>query len=173
MGAGVSAQVEARFPGLVRALVLEDPPWRSVHPPIKEQEESPLSNPWIEFLMKASSMSLDEIMAKCKTDNPTWNEIEWFPWAVSKQQFDPVFFQVPNGPHAEWTEIVSAITCPTLLLTSEPEKGTIVTAERAELATSLNSLVQVYNIRGAGHNIRRENFPEFMKAVKDFLEDIG
>lgn len=173
MGAGTSAQVEARFPGLVRALVLEDPGWRPVEPRPKEQiEEPPKSNPWIEFLLNAANMNLEDIVAKCKTDSPTWAEIEWIPWAESKQQFDPAIFQAQNGPHADWTEDVKAITCPTLLLTSEPEKGAIVTPESAQLASSLNSLVQVVNIRGAGHNIRRENFPAFMEAIKGFLENI-
>jgi N-formylmaleamate deformylase len=172
MGASVSAQVDARFPGLVRALVLEDPGWLSDQPKSTKQEEPQPFNPWIDFLMKAADMSLDEVVAKCKADSPTWAEIEWLPWAVSKQQFDPAFLQAQNGPHAEWTEVVQAITCPTLLLTSNPDKGGIVTAESAELAASLNSLMKVVNIPGAGHNIRRENFPAFMEAVRDFLDDI-
>jgi pimeloyl-ACP methyl ester carboxylesterase len=72
----------------------------------------------------------------------------------------------------EWPEIVSAIRCPTLLITSEPERGGIVTEEVAKKAAILNPNLRVAKIGGAGHNIRRENYGNYMWVVKSFLKQV-
>jgi hypothetical protein len=39
-------------------------------------------------------------------------------------------------PTPEWRELLPRVTCPVLLVTSDPERGAIVTPEVAELAQS-------------------------------------
>ena len=60
------------------------------------------------------------------------------------------------------------ICVPTLLITADPQKGALVTPAAAQAAQALNPLIQVAQIPGAGHNIRRENFKAYMEAVKGF-----
>jgi len=45
----------------------------------------------------------------------------------------------------------------------------IVTPETAEEAARLNPRLAVVRLRGAGHNIRREQFDGFVTAVREFL----
>lgn len=171
MGAGVSAQAAARFPSLARALILEDPGWWAPKLP-EAKEDEPRANPFHDWLMSLESWSVEQCMEKCRADSPTWAEVELRPWAESKKQFDPHFTQAAHFQGMEWPEIVSAIRCPILLITSEPEKGGIVTMEVAKKAASLNRGLRVAQVNGAGHNIRRENYPNYMWVVKSFLKEV-
>lgn len=71
---------------------------------------------------------------------------------------------------APWREFVAALTVPTLLLTADPVRGAIVTPAIAEEAASLTRVLHVAAIPGAGHNIRRENYPAYMAVVRAFLD---
>jgi N-formylmaleamate deformylase len=174
MGAGTSAHLEARFPGLVRALVLEDPGWRD-QPPHKEPEPEkpgqPRPNP-MDMILRLEKLSVEELIANCRTDNPAWQEAELRPWAESKKQFDYNFLQGPRGnPFANWQEVVKAIRCPTLLITANPAKGALVTPEAAQWIRATKSNIKVVRIPHAGHNIRRENYQKYIKAVRTFLKE--
>ena len=174
MGAGTSAHVEARFPGLVRALILEDPGWRDQpahREPALEKEEQSRRNP-MEWILKLEKMSVDELVAMCRKDNPTWQEAELRPWAESKKQFDYNFLQGPRGnPFANWQEVVKEIHCPTLLITANPAKGGLVTPEAAQWIRATKSNIKVVRIPRTGHNIRRENYEKYIKAVRAFLKE--
>jgi N-formylmaleamate deformylase len=171
MGASTSSSMAARYPTLPRALILEDPAWfNEPSEPQEKKQPSAQPDPWIEFLKVASTMSLDEIMAKCRKDSPTWQEIEVPAWAESKQQFDINFVSARMGAHRpDWKGVVRSITVPTLLLTAETTKGAIVSPQITEQAQKINPLIQVAAIPGAGHNIRRESFDAYMEAVRSFL----
>jgi pimeloyl-ACP methyl ester carboxylesterase len=171
MGASTSASMAARYPTLPRALILEDPAWFDEPSEPQEKQQSPTQpDPWIEFLKAASSMPMDDILAKCRKDSPTWDEIELPAWAESKQQFDLNFLSARQGTRRPgWKDIARAITVPTLLLTADVSKGAIVSPATAQEAREFNPLIQVAAIPGAGHNIRREAFEAFMEAVRSFL----
>lgn len=168
MGASSASQMEARFPGLARALILEDPPWRQPEPISQEKEQQPRKNPFQEWLLSISGKTVTEVIAKGRADSPTWDEIEWPAWGESKLQLDRNIFQT-EGIWSDWQEAVKAIRCPALLITADPGKGAIVTAEVARLAARLSSHIQVAHVPGAGHNIRRENYPAFLEIVREFL----
>jgi pimeloyl-ACP methyl ester carboxylesterase len=72
MGAGMAAGLAARFPELVRALVLEDPPWFPIpadtpQPGRYFTEDSPMGA----WLRGMQAVSLDEAMAHNHTEHPT------------------------------------------------------------------------------------------------------
>jgi pimeloyl-ACP methyl ester carboxylesterase len=174
MGAGTSAQVEARFPGLVRALVLEDPGWRDQPPPKAPEPEKagqPRPNP-MDWILRLEKLSVDELIASCRKDNPAWQEAELRPWAESKKQFDYNFLQRPRGnPFENWQEVVKAIHCPTLLITANPTKGALVTPEAVQWIRTIKNNIKVVRVPRAGHNIRRENYPKYLHAVRAFLKE--
>ena len=175
MGAATASTLEARFPGLVKALVLEDPPWREwAPPPVPENDKvaqkTPPPNPWWDWLSKLPGTPVEEIIARGKAENPNWPEIEWQPWAESKLQLDTNIFKA-QGARLAWLEVVKAIQVPTLLLTGDPSKGAIVSPEIAGEVAALSAAIRVVNIPGVGHSIRRENYPRFIQAVTAFLED--
>lgn len=70
-----------------------------------------------------------------------------------------------------WRELLPKVKCPVLLITSDPERGGIVTPEIAEEAKRLLPSIKVVRIQGAGHNIRREQFDAYLKAVRAFLAE--
>jgi len=174
MGANTSAQVGARFSGLVRALVLEDPPWREPEPPKapeSEKEGQPRPNP-MDWILRLEKQSIKELIAGCRKDNPSWQEAELRPWAESKKQFDYNFLQrLAGNPFMNWQKDFQAIRCPTLLITANPAKGSIVPPKTAQMVHSMNNQIKVVRIPHAGHNIRRENYPQYIKAVRAFLKE--
>jgi pimeloyl-ACP methyl ester carboxylesterase len=168
MGAGTAAEMEARFPGLASALILEDPPWRAL--PVEEKPPAAPANTWMDWLNTYHNRSLEEVIEHGRQLNPNWDAAEFPAWAASKQQFDPNFVTARSRIlRPDFVDLVRAITIPALLITADPEKGAIVTPEVAEQVVDANPLIQVAHIHGAGHNIRREAFTEFMDAVRGFL----
>lgn len=171
MGASVTSQVAAAFPELVGALILEDPGWRAPAPLEEEKPEPPKTDPWIELLKKAASYPTEAIVAKCRADNPLWQEAELVPWAQSKQRFDAHIFETNHHGRMEYLDVVKMIQCPTLLITADPLKGAIVTPEMAKEVSALNPCVRVAYVPGVGHSIRREDYAGFMSAVGAFLKE--
>jgi pimeloyl-ACP methyl ester carboxylesterase len=171
MGGSVTAVTAMLYPDLVRALVLEDPGWHNP-PPKEEKPAQPQPNPFMDWLLSLEGKSLDELVAKCRADEPKWAEVELLPWAEAKQQLDKTIFQTNRKPAHDWHTVVPAIHCPTLLITAEVEKGAIITAEMAAEAQALNPRVQVVKIAGAGHSIRRDNYADYMSALRKFLKGV-
>lgn len=92
------------------------------------------------------------------------------PWAEAKDQFNLDVFRYATPPFY-WREDIQRITCPILLITSDPEKGAIITPEVAQEASHLWKNGQVIHIAGAGHNIRREQFEHYKEAITTFLKE--
>ncbi len=176
MGGSTSGDFGARFPELTRALILEDPAWflpkEPVEPAPKEPAQ-PQESEWDRFMKIAHSLPIEEIEARARKNDPQWPEVEFYPWALSKQQFDPNFLAARAGRRRpDWRESAAKLTCPVLLITAEVERGAIVSPEAAQLAMQLNSRVQVAKIANAGHSIRRDNFADYIAAVRKFLKSL-
>ncbi len=171
MGGSTAAVLGAHHPDLTRALILEDPAWIDRRP----EQASPAreDNPWLKSLELAASLPVEKVMAKCRADNPHWADVELRPWAESKQQLDlNVFGMRDSQMELDWKVIASHISVPTLLITGDVDKGSIVSAENALKACEMNPMIRVAHIAGVGHNIRREDYPAYMAAVTGFLKTI-
>lgn len=117
-------------------------------------------------------MSLKDIKAECRKTNPTWPEDEVETWAASRKLWDNALFDNMPLSDVPYEVIVTKIQCPTLLIIAE--KG-IVSRETAEKAAKLWKSKAPFKwvyIKGAGHSIRRENYPEYKKAVDEFLSEL-
>jgi N-formylmaleamate deformylase len=169
MGAGTTANVAVQQPELPKAIILEDPGWLKEGP---DSEDPKQREGFIKALLGYRQLTQDELIAECRKNNPRWSESEIVPWAKAKQQFDPdLFSKLFLRPSYE--ELVPRIKCPTLLITSD---GGVVSEEVARHASRLwtsKELFRWVKIKGAGHNIRREQFGAFMEAVSSFLREIG
>ncbi|MGQ0600291.1 MAG: alpha/beta fold hydrolase, partial [Anaerolineales bacterium] len=75
---------------------------------------------------------------------------------------------------APWHELASAFRCPWLLLIGEQGGGRdgIVSRARAEEAVRLSAHGQWAQIPNAGHNVRYDQFEEYIGVVKEFLENL-
>ena len=159
----------ATYPDLVGCAVLEDPPWREQTPTPEAQQG--IFEEWRDRMLEHKAMTREGIIATGHADNPKWAEIEFGPWSEAKLQVSLNVLQAVKMPPKPWREIVGKITCPTLLVTGDPALGAIVTPEVVAQVTA-QSKIQVAHIPDAGHNIRRENFNEFLNAVTAFLKQV-
>lgn len=169
MGAGTTVNVAVDYPDLPKAIILEDPGWDD--PKMSEGDAKERRNGMTRMFQKYTRSTIDELIARCRKDNPTWSEEEIRPWAESKKQFDPNLFSAIRRD-TTYEELVPGIKCPALLITSD---GGIVTDEVAENALKLSKAAQPLRwvkIEGAGHNIRREQFKTFTDTVIQFLDSL-
>lgn len=169
MGAATTAVTAANYPDLVSSAILEDPPWNEGM--FDPEEREAMAEELRASIIKSKAQTREEIIAFCRENNPTWAEVELGLWADSQLQLSLKIFNFLTSQFIHWSEIVPKITCPTLLITADPEAGAIVTPEVAQEVAAMNANVKVAHISGAGHSIQREQFEQYMQAVTEFLAE--
>ena len=167
MGAGTATALAATYPELVGRVVLEDPPWRASAAVVADRAAG--MQEWKNQLAEQQKLPQEEIIAFGRARSPKWDESEFGPWSLAKKAVSLNVFTYRLDTAADWRDSVAKISCPVLLVTGDPERGGIVTSETASEAAAANAKVQVANISDAGHNIRRDNFADFMERVQGFL----
>jgi pimeloyl-ACP methyl ester carboxylesterase len=169
MGAATALALAGTSPGLLRAILLEDPPawWMEATAPRPGGRRARFGDWIIEIKRKTR----EEMIAHAHAESPTWSEDELGPWADSKLRLS--FNVLGRGKSApmDWPATIRRITCPTLLITADTDKGAIVPAEAATAFGTLVPQAKVVHIAGAGHSIRREQFARYMEIVKAFLAE--
>jgi len=169
MGAATAAALAAAYPDLVSALVLSDPPWWAEEPATLTAEQYAARARQVEEMR---ALSTEELRGLARKEHPDWPEIELGPWADSKQQHSPYHMSPPRWPRPSFRTLVPQIQCPVLLITADPDKGSLVTPDVAAEAAGLWKEGRVVRIPGAGHNIRREQFGPYMGTVWAFLSEM-
>ncbi len=165
IGASATAALAFAQPGLAARVILEDPPFL---PELASAEAEQRRAAFRRQIVELQTLSDAEITAFGRKTSPLWHADEFPAWTQSKRQVDPEAMPLRFPP---WREAIAAIAAPTLLLCGEAEQGGLVTPQLAAEATRLNPRIQAVQIKGAGHNIRRENFDDFLAAVRAFLND--
>ncbi|MFT3894052.1 MAG: alpha/beta hydrolase [Anaerolineales bacterium] len=172
MGAMIAFQVGIQYPNLVKALVLEDPPWLIS----SEEKDNRPEETMMEWARKLPSQSIEELETINRQDHPTWTEEMIHLMSESKKQFDPTFVNMLlrslHRNRVEWVSTIEAICFPLLLITGNPELGGIVTGEVAARIHKLHPTIQIKNFPDTGHLIRFDKFDEFMSVLTTFLEDL-
>lgn len=177
MGASNAAVVAAQRPDLVRALVLEDPAWRETQDESDEHHKIEVEL-WKTYIQSQKDLSHEDRLEQAQFEQPLWTTDDLGPWMTAQDQFDMAVFehiadslQVP-WRQTPWREVVARITCPSLIITGENQRGAIVTPSLASELQQINPRCQVVHIEGTGHNIRRDRFAHFMNAVTPFLKEL-
>lgn len=164
VGASAVASLANQYPKLTSKVILEDPPFG----PLKtESEKATQVEAFQAQVRNLSAMSFDEVLAQGRKINSVWHVEELIPWAKSKHQVDEKV--VEHLQFAPWQQLIDQIESPTLLIYGERTLGGIVTPEVAEEAQLINKQIKPVQIKGAGHNIHREKFDNFISAAMDFL----
>jgi predicted dehydrogenase/pimeloyl-ACP methyl ester carboxylesterase len=169
MGGASTAMAAANFGELFSCAILEDPPWFGEDSPWNRMPRQSLEERRAAIEAR-KHQSINEIIAEGRKQTPTWDEVEWQVWAESKQQLSPNAVGRYGGRRPSWREVAPKIAIPTLLVIGDPDMHSIVTLKTAQKAAEMNPLIEVVQLKGAGHNIRREQFEPFIKAVKGFLK---
>jgi N-formylmaleamate deformylase len=163
MGASAAAGFANRYPGQARKVILEDPPFRPEPGPAAALD---FRATFRQQIAQLQALSDAEITAFGQKTAPLWHADEFPAWTLSKRQVDP---DAAPDQFPPWRPLIDRITVPTLLIYGEAHLGGMVSAETAGEAMRINPLITAVQIEGAGHNIRRENFAGYLKAVRAFL----
>lgn len=171
MGAATALALAGNHPELPGAILLEDPPawWTSWYETLEAGERVAGMR---EQAMARKAMSREALIAEQRERQPGWSNAELDPWADAKQAVSlnvMSVFERGNPKSVDWAKVLPRITCPTLLIVSDPERGGIVTPESAALLKELVPQTEVVHIAGAGHNIRRDQFDRYVEVVREFL----
>ncbi len=171
MGAVTALVTAARYPDVPRAVVLEDPPAAWVQAPDADARQR--AEGIRDWILQLKSKSRAQILAEGRAQNPRWSEAELAPWADSKVQVSAEAMQklFATSPWAgiDWDDLLPRITCPVLVITSDPALGAVLTPDGVGALRARVPPLQVAHIAGAGHNIRREQFGQYMDVVTAFL----
>ncbi|MHB8133828.1 MAG: alpha/beta fold hydrolase [Anaerolineaceae bacterium] len=170
LGANVAIEFARQNPGLVRGIILEDPPWRMDE--IPEPKRLTLFQDYQVWLQDLKNKPLEELIEICKQRNPTWTENENMQWAKGKQLTSPRIAQYFLQPAWDWQRFVPSIRVPGLLVTSETSLGGIVTPEVSETVAKLWKKCKIEYLPGAGHFIHREQYFKFRDVTKQFLRHV-
>jgi len=154
MGAGVAAAVLAIRPDLVRAAVLEDPPWFTT----ADGGARPPATEGLQQSVQPFRDDLEAALARGRSDLALWPGTELRPWAVSKAQLDPSLTDREQiARQAPWIEVAAALTRPTLLVTGGRDDEVLVSARSRQRLADLGSPhLAVEVVPGAGHTVRRD-----------------
>lgn len=98
----------------------------------------------------------------------TWSEAEYATWADAKLRLNPHGLDLLNTG-IDWPLVLPRITCPALLMIADPDRGAMISEQRAAEMRSLIPHLQVAHIAGAGHSIHREQPSRFIEVVRAFL----
>ena len=186
-GALTAAQLAASFPVLVRAIILEDPPWgeSSWQPPATTEGNEPWPgftawyNAWIAWHKALRIQMPEERVASSRQFLPPgaldWPEEELFPFLEAQAQFNlDVLKYVPFVPtRTPWQETVQQIACPILLLSGNPQRGAMVTPQEAQKIVATWRKGQHVSFTEAGHmmhhELKGEQFDELIQVVRAFM----
>jgi pimeloyl-ACP methyl ester carboxylesterase len=167
MGAGVAGVVLATRPDLVRAAVLEDPPWFTM----PDGGDRPPAAETLQQSVQPFRDDLEGALARGRSDLASCPEIELRPWAESKAQLDPSLTDREQiVRQAPWTEVAAAIARPTLVVTGGREEAVLVSARsRQRLADLGNRYIEVEVVPGAGHTVRRDCADAYHQIVDPWV----
>ncbi len=170
MGAATALHMAALFPDLPGAIILEDPPafWMKTETP----QEDDFRVGFITWITELKRKTRDELLAECHSQNPDWSESEVIPWVDSKHRFSTkitTLVQHRLDSTDSDAAILHQITCPVLLITADPSRGSILGRAEVERLREIIPQLQHAYIPNSGHNIRRDQFNIYIKILKDFL----
>lgn len=170
MGGVVAGVLADTYPDLIGRLILEDPAWYPRDEDITQEEIIEEAHQSAIAITKRKTKSIEEIKAQARQDHPLWDSEEFPPFAQAKLQVSPNVTEYSVLDPKPWWEIVPNLKCPVLLLTGEAGRVAI-SPEIEQEVRELNPDIQVTRLAGAGHNIRREQFEEYVQQVRAFLRE--
>jgi pimeloyl-ACP methyl ester carboxylesterase len=209
MGGATAVATAAAFPDLVRALILEDPPWGGPPDSATPAEHAARSADWQRSILRRKAQAISEIVTFGRRRLPDWDERDVAVWAEAKQQTSPNIVNGINGRGIRWQDVVRQVRCPVWVIYgdraagsgsqarstadalgpasgraresalpgcgtagSRGPAGAILSPETVQEAQSLCPGVKAVHVPGAGHEIRRGHYPQFMAALRACLHDI-
>jgi len=162
MGGGIVAQIAAEYPGLPRAVILEDPAFFP-----QPENFSDVMRVFRAFLLSFQRRTKEQLLERVATENPNWPDGERDSWAESKLQVTPRIVEtIRDLPNV--AELLPRIQAPILLLKADAPAEE--RQQHIEAASGIRS-GKLIHIDGAGHSIHRDKPAETLAAVREFLAE--
>jgi N-formylmaleamate deformylase len=170
MGAMITYQLGARYPDLVKAVILEDPPWWLP----KQEENETASRSMLAWAKDLEFQPIEEIEAINKKEHPNWSHEMIHIMSESKKQFESssadTFIDIFKNNRQEWLSTISNLRKPTFLITGDPDMGGIVSNEVISAVRELNPKILIRTIPGVGHLIHFDKQKDFIDKLQEFLK---
>src|SRR6266542_2059930 len=161
MGAATTLRLIADHPDIARCAILEDPGFRAATP--SQTDQTARRERARQQRQARRALGREGLLAQIRQQRPEWGEDEYGPWVDAQLQVSEQFTTATRpADRPDWRELLPRITCPTLLITADPDRGAIATPEIAAGAKRLLPSLQIVRIDSAGHSVRRENFPAYL-----------
>ncbi|MCG3141884.1 MAG: 2-succinyl-6-hydroxy-2,4-cyclohexadiene-1-carboxylate synthase [Anaerolineae bacterium] len=172
-GGRIGMTLAAQYPQSVSKLILEDPPLQDPPadwaPDVLDRERWK----WFEWLRNLKKYSYAELVAYCRAESPRWSAAECDAWANGKLQASPRLWET-NGAAlgGAWRATMRQISCPTLLVYGDTERGGLIDAAMAREAVGLLKQGEAAYVQDAGHSIHRDECAAFNADVNAFLQAV-
>ncbi len=164
MGANTIVDYATAHADEVSLVILEDVLWF-------DSNSSYIRKPKAYTIADLQQGTLEDAIKLSKEVHPRHKDSVHQYWASSKLKFDLTWDDRSiQAKKYDWKKNSPKITCPTLLLSAEVEKGGLMTPKVGAEALSFLPNAQWAYIPHAGHTIRYEQFDITMAVVKNFLK---
>lgn len=174
MGGEVAGRLAADFPEIVRGVILVDPPARVFAMP-KDAEASPWMQQWLASMQALKTQSHAERMVSGTRMLPPsasgWTEEDFVPFIDAQAQInlDVLAYASTMDYGLVTSGRIARIECPILVLTGDPQRGSVLDAEAREAFETAWRDGEWVQIDGAGHFVQVDAFPTFIAAIQRFL----
>ena len=171
MGANTVLSLLTNHPDVAQAAILEDPIFFLQSPEATQH--------WIDTALASlraeanslAKLGLDGTLERFRLANPHWSNAELENAATAKLQVRDVFFTTFQD-RFDWQALLGQVRCPILLVTGDPDRGALVTAEAGDVAKRCCPTLDVANIPDASHNINSDQVDHFLREVRGFLSRV-
>ena len=168
MGGAMAGLFAATYPEYVKGVVLEDPGFTGKRTKFFRGLSAFFFSMFVRHRETPDSVEHSE--KRAKRLNRKWADRDNIVWAKAQREF---FLHYPaedlkvlfTGASAK--EILPKITVPILLVTAQ---SGIVTRIQAKQWQKLAPRLEWVHVLKSGHNIRREQFDTYIKAIQQFLK---
>jgi pimeloyl-ACP methyl ester carboxylesterase len=164
MGGLVAAVVASHHPAIIRGLILADPTFIS-----SKQQREVRDSDVADQHRKVLNWSLPEVVQDIQTRHPhrSLSTVELI--ARARLETSMSAFEVLTPPYPEYSQLVSSIGVPGLLVIGDA--GVVSPGLASELQLA-NPKLQVVQIKNAGHGVFYDQPEQFSAIVKSFLHSI-
>jgi len=167
MGSATAAWFGAKYPGIPRAIVLEDPGLAARRPGMPGMANTPEEREKRRLgILARNNMTVQQLVDQCMKDSPKWGAAECATWAPSKRRHHPNTALTNMAGRPSNRDLFPKITAPVLILKADAQGD--LRKENEEVAALLPK-GRIVHIEGAAHNVRRDEKQKTLDVLRPFL----
>lgn len=170
MGGRTTLALAGLYPDVPGAILLEDADALGIAALTPQADEERRARTRAD--LKALQYKTRDELIMIMRGQQSWPAAEYAAWADARSRLRLDGLNLLNSG-VDWPVVLRNIICPALLIIADPERGGMITQERAAEMRSLIPGLRVAHIAGAGHSIHRERPEHFIATVRDFLAEWG